>query len=858
MQRTKIMTPNLKCALAALVLGTAAGPAAAVDYYLCAEQTSKTLPDGSSVPMWAYALDDNADLSDGCGNAPTVPGPRLVVPAGDTTLTVYVQNNLPQPTSLVIPGLPMPVSGGDGPTWNDGSTGPRTAAEQRVRSFGAEAAAGGSESYSFDVNRPGSFVYHSGTHPQKQVYMGLYGPATQDAAAGEVYPGVGYDNEVVLFYSDIDPAHNAAVAAGETDYTPIHYDGRWFLVNGEPYVEGETPDIDAGAVGERTLLRFFSATSETHVPVLQGLYMQVHAEDALQYGWEDTTAGTSGTAPREQYSVMLPPLKTKDAIIVPASEGRFAVYDGNGYMTNPSDPDDTSVGDTLGGMLRFLSVADAPVILDTDGDGVADDLDNCPLTPNADQADGDEDGVGDVCDNCPETANADQADADGDGVGDVCDNCPNTPNPDQADADSDGVGDACDNCMSTANPGQEDTDSDGVGDACDNCPTTANADQADADSDGVGDVCDNCPTTANADQADADGDGVGDVCDNCPSVANPGQEDADGDGIGDACEVATQLNVTIGDLTTAYDVLSYGGTQDNAGVVPVITDGGDTLSLTGNAWKQVQLATPYQVTSQTVLELTFASPVEGEIQGIGFDTDSIISANRTFQVYGTQNWGILPDANFAEYPGSGTVTYQIPVGEYYTGSFGRLFFANDDDGDGTGVSVFGSIRIFEAPPETLSVTVDGEQLDLIVEPYDLQQDLGPATVTVDGATLTMVGNAWKKVDLACTVGDGTTLSFDFASGTQGEIHGIGLDTDDAITSNRTFQVYGTQVWGILPDANFTVYSGSGTVSYTIPLDDYPGLSGGSFTRLFFAMDDDQVPQNGESVFSNIVLEDCAP
>jgi hypothetical protein len=35
---------------------------------------------------------------------------------------------------------------------------------------------------------------------------------------------------------------------------------------------------------------------------------------------------------------------------------------------------------------------------DTDGDGVADSVDNCPETPNPDQADFDHDGVGDVCD----------------------------------------------------------------------------------------------------------------------------------------------------------------------------------------------------------------------------------------------------------------------------------------------------------------------------------------------------------------------------------------------------------------------------------------------------------------------------
>jgi hypothetical protein len=36
-----------------------------------------------------------------------------------------------------------------------------------------------------------------------------------------------------------------------------------------------------------------------------------------------------------------------------------------------------------------------------------------------------------------------QADTDGDGVADICDNCPYTPNPDQADCDGDCIGDAC-------------------------------------------------------------------------------------------------------------------------------------------------------------------------------------------------------------------------------------------------------------------------------------------------------------------------------------------------------------------------------------------------------------------------------
>ncbi len=89
----------------------------------------------------------------------------------------------------------------------------------------------------------------------------------------------------------------------------------------------------------------------------------------------------------------------------------------------------------------------APV--DTDGDGVPDDDDNCPNTPNPNQADGDGDGVGDACDNCPATPNADQADGDGDGVGDVCDACPADP---ENDADGDGVCGDVDHCPGTVIP----------------------------------------------------------------------------------------------------------------------------------------------------------------------------------------------------------------------------------------------------------------------------------------------------------------------------------------------------------------------------------------------------------------------
>lgn len=68
---------------------------------------------------------------------------------------------------------------------------------------------------------------------------------------------------------------------------------------------------------------------------------------------------------------------------------------------------------------------DAPLPVDTDGDGVSDADDNCAALGN-DQNDEDEDGVGDVCDNCPLVRNpSQQSDGDLDQVGDACD-----PRPD--------------------------------------------------------------------------------------------------------------------------------------------------------------------------------------------------------------------------------------------------------------------------------------------------------------------------------------------------------------------------------------------------------------------------------------------
>ena len=131
--------------------------------------------------------------------------------------------------------------------------------------------------------------------------------------------------------------------------------------------------------------------------------------------------------------------------------------------------------------------SDLPADLDSDGDGVPNGSDNCPLAINASQENLDGDAFGDACD----------PDRDNDGVENGPDNCRNVPNPDQVDSDGDRSGDACD----------QDDDDDTVVDPVDNCVLVKNKDQANDDKDQAGDACD----------ADQDGDGFANSSDVCPT-----------------------------------------------------------------------------------------------------------------------------------------------------------------------------------------------------------------------------------------------------------------------------------------------------------------------------------------------------
>jgi OOP family OmpA-OmpF porin len=111
-------------------------------------------------------------------------------------------------------------------------------------------------------------------------------------------------------------------------------------------------------------------------------------------------------------------------------------------------------------------------VVDTDGDGISDDVDKCPGTPAGTAVDSsgcplpqddDGDGVTNDIDKCPQTpagakvdASGCEIDSDADGVGDSRDQCPNTPagakvdeRGCELDGDGDGIVDSQDKCPNT-------------------------------------------------------------------------------------------------------------------------------------------------------------------------------------------------------------------------------------------------------------------------------------------------------------------------------------------------------------------------------------------------------------------------
>ncbi|MBI2665141.1 thrombospondin type 3 repeat-containing protein, partial [Candidatus Woesearchaeota archaeon] len=170
-------------------------------------------------------------------------------------------------------------------------------------------------------------------------------------------------------------------------------------------------------------------------------------------------------------------------------DGEFSILEYN--VCNQKNTD-SATGDLLGDACED----------DTDGDGVHDMDDDCPIDPTITSADG-------------------TSDVDNDGFYGLCDNCPTVRNPSQGDSDLDGIGTECD--LDRDNDGVPNRFIDALGnyvEAEDNF-CTGDEDLITCASNPANCPCfDNCPHISYDDQIDVDEDGRGDSCDNCILVAN--------------------------------------------------------------------------------------------------------------------------------------------------------------------------------------------------------------------------------------------------------------------------------------------------------------------------------------------------
>lgn len=312
--------------------------------------------DGGTATIWGFADNSTGQVQH--------PGPTLIVNQGQT-ITIQLSNELPEPVSLIFPGLggasnPVFATPGDRATL-------RSLAQET--SMGLPGAPSAPVAYTFTATRPGTFYYQSGTNVTKQVYMGLYGaiivrpsgynevnvagndtwtlqdppalPSTAQQAADltrhayggldpdPVIPGADltafdtrYQREYLYIFHEIDPRINQMVAAGGepdfTDFKPVYWtlNGRsmpdCLFPHGIPWM----PQQPYGALalmhpGERVLVRFINMGRDPHPFHTHTNHMRILAHDGnvLQTG-----PAEGADLSHEQYTLSVFPGQTYDTI----------------------------------------------------------------------------------------------------------------------------------------------------------------------------------------------------------------------------------------------------------------------------------------------------------------------------------------------------------------------------------------------------------------------------------------------------------------------------------------------------------------------------------------------------------------
>jgi FtsP/CotA-like multicopper oxidase with cupredoxin domain len=231
-------------------------------------------PDGNGIFMWGYKL---------AGGSFQMPGPTICVTQGQT-VTVNLTNTLSEPVSIVFPGQENVVATG-------GSPGLLT---------DEAAASGGTVSYSFTAGQPGTYLYESGSNPEKQVQMGLYGALVVRPSLGANYAyndaSTEFDpnREYLLVLNEIDPALHRAVELGRP-YDFSRFNDDYWQVNGRSFPDTIAENFAAwlptqpygalvqvepcGSNSCRALIRYANAGEVNHPFHPHGNHLRVIARD---------------------------------------------------------------------------------------------------------------------------------------------------------------------------------------------------------------------------------------------------------------------------------------------------------------------------------------------------------------------------------------------------------------------------------------------------------------------------------------------------------------------------------------------------------------------------------------------------
>ncbi len=201
-----------------------AGPGSQKIFNITTRTGYISLPDGNTSFMWGYSSG-----FDGFQH----PGPVLCVEEGDE-VTVILHNTLQEPTSIAFPGQNDVLADGAPAQLQRNGAGLVTSLTDPA------AADGGTITYSFTADHPGTFLYESGTNPEKQVRMGLFGalivrPAMgADHAYNRADSKFNPDEEFMVLLSEIDPYQHQRAEQGKP-FNMNNYRPRYWLINGRGF-----------------------------------------------------------------------------------------------------------------------------------------------------------------------------------------------------------------------------------------------------------------------------------------------------------------------------------------------------------------------------------------------------------------------------------------------------------------------------------------------------------------------------------------------------------------------------------------------------------------------------------------------